>query len=156
MVVYNPLAGGLLTGKYNGMNDDALNATGRYSSSYAGTAETPSPEYRVRYFHGSTFKALELIRKTCTDANIPMVEASLRWLMHHSYLNGKYGDGIIIAGSNCDHIKANLASCSGAPLPKSVLEDFDQAWKLAKSNCPGYFRGYDPVNGESYTFLERF
>ncbi len=55
---YNPLAGGLLTGKYKGMDDPALDERGRFSSEYAGTKENPNPSYRGRYFKPAVFDAI--------------------------------------------------------------------------------------------------
>jgi len=156
LVVYNPLAGGLLTGKYSSMSDEALTKSGRYSSAYAGSVETPSPEYRIRYFHEEIFQALELIRKSCEQAKISMTDASLRWLMHHSYLNGNYNDGIIIGASKTEHIVLNLKASAAPPLPTELVKSINNAWEIARKSCPGYFRGYDSVNGQSFKFLERF
>jgi hypothetical protein len=48
----------LLTGKYSGMDDPALDEKGRFSSEYAGTKENPNPSYRGRYFKPAVFDAI--------------------------------------------------------------------------------------------------
>ena len=40
-------------------------------------------------------KKLSDFKKACDDEGINMVSASLRWVLHHSYLSAKHGDGII-------------------------------------------------------------
>jgi len=67
---YNPLAGGLLTGKYSGMDDPALDEKGRFSSEYAGTKANPNPGYRGRYFKQNVFDAIDVLKAACEAADV--------------------------------------------------------------------------------------
>ena len=64
--------------------------TGRFSGN--GSQAT---RYRERYFNQRNFEALSIISNACKAKNITMVDATLRWMLHHSKLNDKL-DGIII------------------------------------------------------------
>lgn len=147
---YNPLAGGLLTGKYKSIEDEAKDA-GRFgiASPISGAA------YSARYWKPKTFEAVELIRAACeASGQIPMAEAALRWLCHHSVLSPEHHDGIIIGASSLGHAEANFAAVAEGPLPATVIEAYDAAWQLVRPDSTGYFSGYDAVPGWSTKYLE--
>ncbi len=125
---YNPLAGGLLSGKYGQIH--ALPKEGRFALKSA---------YRDRFWKEGYFQALEIIESAVAAAGLPMLPTALRWLMHHSLLRGAGGDGVILAASNPRQWEENLSSLSG-PLPAEVREAIDRAWKKALPDCPPYFR----------------
>lgn len=126
---YNPLCGGLLTGKHSA---DDLEAT-------IGTRfDTSNEMYRNRYWNDQYFAAIDIIREAARSANLSMAECSIRWLRHHSQLTEN--DGIIVGASSCAHLEANLAACEGGALPENVVEAFEQAWLMTRAVCPKYFR----------------
>ena len=56
---------------------------------------------------------------------------------------GHPGDGVIIGASSLAQLDANLASATNAePLPKDVLDAFDDGWAKCKSSAAPYFRGH--------------
>ncbi len=126
---YNPLAGGLLSGKYLDFKDDP--SAGRF---------TLRPNYRDRYWKESFFSALSILAEICCEVDIPLSEAALRWLAFHSCLDQKEGDGIIIGASKIDHLDQNLVSMEKGALPTAVVEAFGTAWEQARPDCPDYFR----------------
>lgn len=128
---YNPLAGGLITGRYRkGDNPE--------SGRFGGFTKTM---YRARYFKGQFFDGVELVRAACEAAGITMAAASIKWLAHHSQLSGGLNDGIIIGASSQAHLDDNVANIvSQEKLPAEVVEAFDKAWELCKPVCPKYFR----------------
>lgn len=128
--VYNPLAGGLLTNRYRSVTE--VPGEGRFG--------VHRKEYRDRYWKERYFEALDLARSACDRAGLSVAEAALRWLLHHSRLDGERGDGLIIGGSTVEHIQANLAAWKGGALPEAVLEAFERAWEIARPVCPKYFR----------------
>jgi len=137
IVVYNPLAGGLFSGKYKTAD---IPTTGRYSDSVGRMGEM----YRKRYFKDSTFKALQIIEPAVEAAGLTMVETALRWCMHHSAL--KVGgvspdgnDGVIIGVSSFEQLEVNLKDCEKGPLPESVVKALDEAWMSAKADQPSYW-----------------
>jgi len=134
---YNPLAGGLLTGRYK-YEDLENEPTGRFFGN--GWAEA----YRSRYWKKKNFEAIEKVTEALTSiygkGAVSMSEASLRWLAHHSKLSSSKGDGVILGASSMDHLKANLRSIVAAPLHKTVVDAIDNAWVSCMDSCPNYFR----------------
>lgn len=148
VVIYNPIAGGLFSGKYK--SNKSVPTTGRFSNENPKLGES----YRERFFRDVTFEALQIIEPAVQQAGLTMVETALRWCVHHSGL--KVGgitdgnDGIIIGVSSKSQLEENLAACEKGPLPKEVVEAIDAAWKLTKGDTPDYWRmemkyGYDKV-----------
>jgi len=79
--VYNPLAGGMLSGKHQ--NIDKLPDTGRFDG---------NAEYQKRYWTPDYFNAVNTFVKACNDKNIKPAGAALRWLVHHTDLQNSKGD----------------------------------------------------------------
>jgi len=126
---YNPLAGGLLSGRYRRIED--LPDAGRFHA---------FGFYRDRYWTRAYFDALERIRAACDSAGIPMAEAALRWALHHSAMAGAGEDAVILGASAVAHLEANLAACAAGPLPADAVAALDAAWTVARPACPKYFR----------------
>lgn len=128
---YNPMAGGLLTGRYTSFDD--VPTDGRF---------THRPNYQKRYWKKSYFEALGLLKEASEKAGINTIEASYRWLCHHSMLDEKRGDAIIIGVSKIDHLIQNMDAGKEGALPGYVLDAFEKAWEITKGDCPGYFTLY--------------
>ncbi len=126
---YNPLAGGLLSGKYSSISDSP--SPGRF---------THRPNYRNRYWKESFFEAVGLLTEKCREADINLSEAAFRWLAHHSCLDESQGDAIIIGASKINHLEENLASGGKGALPEPVAEAFGAAWEKTRPDSPEYFR----------------
>ncbi|EXJ79234.1 oxidoreductase [Capronia epimyces CBS 606.96] len=138
LVVYNPLAGGIFSGKYKSKSD--IPAEGRF----ANVSERSGKMYRQRYFHDATFSALQHIEPVVKQHNLTLVETALRWVVHHSVLKlpSKGGnDGIIIGVSSLSQLHQNLADLEKGPLPDEVVRVLDEAWELyLKAKGPTYWR----------------
>ena len=137
---YNPLAGGLLTGRYAQFEDAPTD--GRF---------THRPNYQTRYWKKSYFDAVSIIREAAEKYDITCIEAVYRWLSYHSMLDGSRGDAIIIGASRLNHLKQNLETVKAGPLPEEVVKAFEQAWKVTKGDSPEYFtlyKGKGSVGGE--------
>lgn len=134
IVIYNPLAGGLFSGKIKSKND--VPEEGRFGKVAKGMGE----RYRERYFHDPFFQALDLIEPVVKKNGLTMVETALRWCVHHSKLKIKDGnDGIIIGASSLQQLESNLADFEKGPLPEEVLNVLDEAWLLTKATTPNYW-----------------
>ena len=99
--------------------------------------------YRDRYWNTLFFEAIGNLSKTAESMNLSLLGASLRWMKHHSGLNGK--DGIIIGASNVHHLEENLRELEKGPLPEEMVKAFDEAWEHVKVCCPSYFKDEDTV-----------
>jgi aflatoxin B1 aldehyde reductase len=89
VVIYNPIAGGLFSGKYKTTD---IPKEGRFSDT-----SKSGQMYRQRYFRGGVFDALASIEPVVEKHGLRIPEVALRWVTHHSALNVKDGnDGIII------------------------------------------------------------
>lgn len=126
---FNPLAGGLLTGKH--MQDEKLEGDGRFAR---------LKSYRDRYWKQSYFDAIGEIKKACEAENIPMAEAAYRWLVNHSNMNAEIGDGILLGASRIEQMEQNLIAATKGELPQSILDAMDAAWEIAKPDSPAYFK----------------
>ena len=137
---FNPMAGGLLTGRYSGA--DATPDKGRFVN---------RPNYKKRYWKENYFEALDVIREAAEKHGITTVEATYRWLMHHSMLDGERGDGILIGASKPHHLQQNMDAAAAGPLPDDVVEAFEKAWEISKPDSPKYYtlyQGKGSVGGE--------
>ena len=126
---FNPLAGGILSGKH--LHFDEAPAPGRFER---------LKSYRDRYWKQSYFDAVDVIRDACASENIPMAEAGYRWLVHHSSLRANAGDGILLGASRMEQLNQNLVAMGKGPLPLKVCEAIDVAWNVARANSPAYFK----------------
>ncbi|KAF4964237.1 hypothetical protein FSARC_7791 [Fusarium sarcochroum] len=135
LVIYNPLAAGLFSGKYTTLDRPA---EGRFSD-----RGNLGKLYMDRYFKQSTLDALAIIEPVAKKHNIPLIEVGLRWCVHHSKLKTptKGGDdGIIIGISSYNQLEQNIEACEKGSLPDEVVEALDKAWERARGDAPVYLR----------------
>lgn len=136
IVVYNPIAGGLFSGKIK--TKDMIPESGRFSTVNAGQGSS----YRKRYFRDSTFKALQIVEAATEKAGLTMIETALRWTVHHSALRIKDGsDGIIIGVSSVSQLEDNLTNLEKGPLPEEVVKALNEAWEVSKVDSAEYWHG---------------
>lgn len=128
---YNPLAGGLLTGRYKSFEEQPED--GRF---------THRINYQDRYWKKSSFEALNIITETAERFGMSSIEATLRWLMHHSMLKAERGDAVILGASKLSHLTQNIEAAGKGALPEAVSDAFRQAWDVCKKDSPAYFTLY--------------
>ncbi|KAF7713147.1 Aldo/keto reductase family protein [Penicillium ucsense] len=133
IVIYNPLAGGLFSGKYKTKD---VPAEGRYSDKH-GTGNN----YRNRYFRDANFEALSLIEPVVEKHGLTLIETALRWVRHHSALkmDGEGRDGVIVGVSSFGQLESNLKDLQKGPLPDEVVKALDEAWMVAKPYSANYW-----------------
>lgn len=125
---YNPLAGGMLTGKH--MNLEEQPQQGRFARLQS---------YRKRYWKKSYFDAVNILTSKCKEYNIAPVNAAYRWLANHSLLDFGKNDGIIVGASSINQLEQNMAACHEGELPQQIVDALDQAWTEANRESPEYF-----------------
>lgn len=127
---YNPLAGGMLTGKH--LSVDNAPDSGRFAT-FAG--------YKERYWVPDYFKVVSRFTDACKKEDISPAAAALRWLVHHSDIAaGSVKHGIILGASSLGHFEENLAACNSGPLPENVINALDNGWDEVRPACIKYFR----------------
>lgn len=127
--VYNPLAGGMLTGKHASV--DANPQSGRFAS-FDG--------YQDRYWKPDMFAVMNSFAKACEACSIAPANAAIRWLVNHSDITNNADNAIILGASTSEHLKQNLAACTQGPLPDAVLQALDNGWQQVRPICIKYFR----------------
>uniref|UniRef100_A0A8C8TJ92 Aldo-keto reductase family 7, member A5 (aflatoxin aldehyde reductase) n=1 Tax=Peromyscus maniculatus bairdii TaxID=230844 RepID=A0A8C8TJ92_PERMB len=134
---YNPLAGGLLTAKYKYEIEDEKQPLSRLFG------KKWDFFYRDWFWKEGYFKGIDLVKKalqTTYGSSAPsMTSAALRWMYHHSQLQGTQGDAVILGMSSLEQLEQNLAATEEGPLEAAVVEAFDQAWNLVAHECPNYY-----------------
>lgn len=125
---YNPLAGGLLTGKYTALEE--LPSFGRFAQ---------RESYKKRYWRQSFFDAVDSLRGVCEKNGISMIDAALRWLAYHSAMDSIKGDAIIIGSSKPDQLIQNISAVTKGHLSEEVVSACDKAWLICKDDAPSYY-----------------
>lgn len=125
-MVYNPLGGGLLTGKHR---FDTQPGEGRFGSSKL------SAMYRERYWNAELFAAIDELGRIAEQAGISLVELSYRWLFSRE-LTGS----VLLGGSTPHQFEANLALAAADPLDEDIVEASNQAGAALFGPMPAYNR----------------
>ena len=136
VLMYNPLAGGLLSGKYK------AGEVPSDGSRFSGTDPVVGKQYRKRYFKDANFEALRMLEPVAEEHGLSLLEIALRWLVHHSKLGPITGnDGIVIGVSSLKQLESNLNDLEKGPLPDDVVKVLDEIWEnVTKASCPLYWR----------------
>jgi aryl-alcohol dehydrogenase-like predicted oxidoreductase len=121
--VYNPLAGGLLTGKHP---PEAPLAGSRFDNFQL---------YLDRYWHPACFEAVEDLRQAAQHAGRSLVSLSLNWLLHHTPI-----DCVILGASRLEQLEENLKAVQDGPLPQETLAACDAVWSKLRGVTPKYNR----------------
>lgn len=136
---YSPLGGGILTGKYK-FEEDAEKTISKGRFNGIGWDKV----YRERYWKEEHFNAIEklktLLQVHHPEDGISVIEASIRWLYHHSSLDGTKGDTVIIGSSKIEQLEQNLSFVDKGPLHDKVVEFYNFWWSSTKHLCPSYHR----------------
>ncbi|XP_040843934.1 aflatoxin B1 aldehyde reductase member 4-like [Ochotona curzoniae] len=134
---YSPLAGGLLTGKYQYEDKDEKKPKSRYFG------DRWSEFLRNIYWKEEHFKGITLVQKALQAAygsSAPsLTAAAIRWVYHHSQLKGAHGDAVILGITSLQQLETNLAAVKEGPLKSEVVEAFEQAWNLAVPKAANYY-----------------
>lgn len=121
---YNPLAGGLLTGKH-----------AHHNGPISGTRFDKNDLYLRRYWHMDYFDAVEELKGIARDRGISLIGLSLRWLLSQPIV-----DSVILGASRPEQLAENLKACQGGPLDQGTLDRCDEVWKKLRGITPKYNR----------------
>ena len=122
-VVYNPLAGGLLTGKQQA------------AAPLPGTRFDKNQAYLDRYWHDANFEAVQELATIAKAAGRSLVSLALNWILHHSP-----ADAVILGASRLVHLEENLRAVEEGPLPAEAVAGCDRVWGRLRGPSPKYNR----------------
>ncbi|MGP3933729.1 aldo/keto reductase [Nonomuraea sp. KM88] len=125
-MVYNPLGGGLLTGRHR---FDQAPEAGRFGDSRLAAM------YRRRYWDAELFRAVEDLGAIARAAGMPLAELSLRWLSGRPVVSA-----VLLGASSPAQLGANLAALAAGPLPADVAAACDAVGDALRGPMPAYNR----------------
>ncbi len=121
LTVFNPLAGGLLTGKH------------KRGSFAAGSRLASDKGYIERYCKDSNLDALDSIIGIAAEAGVSPVALSYQWLLGKDFITS-----IICGVSRLEQLKENLAACEGPAVAPELLAKCDAIWDGLKGDYYNY------------------
>ncbi|MBI2502564.1 MAG: aldo/keto reductase [Candidatus Latescibacteria bacterium] len=123
MVVYNPLAGGLLTGKHR-----------QERGPEAGTRFEMKKNYYDRYWSPGHFAAVEDLAAVAAKAGKSLTQLFLQWLLSQNHV-----DSVIIGVSKEAQLEENLRFAEGR-LDEEALKGCDAVWQGLRGDHFAYNR----------------
>ena len=123
-VCYNPLAGGLLTGKQK-----------KEQGPLSNTRFDRNEMYLKRYWNDQHFQSVEELKNVAQTAGVTPVQLAIRWLVQQEAANC-----IILGASRAEQLQETLQAFESPALEPSVLESCDLAWKKLRGPAPFYNR----------------
>jgi aryl-alcohol dehydrogenase-like predicted oxidoreductase len=121
-IAYNPLAGGILTGKHAADDQPPV-----------GTRFDNNEVYRSRYWHQENFAAVERLKAAAGQRSL--VSVALSWMLHHTPV-----DCVILGASGLEQLKQNLDAAASGPLSTELLAICEEIWPTLRGVAPAYQR----------------
>ncbi|HEY0294760.1 MAG TPA: aldo/keto reductase [Bordetella sp.] len=121
---YNPLAGGLLTGKYRLEENPEK---GRFSEEVGRFGL----RYQTRYWHTREFETLEKLKSISSELGATLPKLSIAWILAHPAITS-----VILGASSPDQLNETLAAADyvfDAGL-KSAFDETTHEYRLGDSN----------------------
>jgi aryl-alcohol dehydrogenase-like predicted oxidoreductase len=125
-IVYNPLGGGLLTGRHR---FDDVPTDGRFGSSKLAAM------YRDRYWNAELFDAVGRLDGVADQAGLPLPELALRWLLGRETVGA-----VLVGASSVEQLQRNIAAAERGPLDADVVAHCDAVWADLRGPVPAYNR----------------
>ena len=98
VIPFNPLAGGLLTGKHR---HDAVPAKGRFSAEIGQFGAI----YQARYWHEREFQTIEKLRELAGQLGEPLAKLSIAWVLANPAITS-----VILGASRLEQLTDTLAA----------------------------------------------
>ena len=124
VIPFNPLAGGLLSGKYR---KDVAPEKGRFSSEVGPFGAL----YQQRYWHDREFQTIEILRDLATQHGAPLAKLAVSWVLANPTVTS-----VILGASRVDQLTDTLAA---------VDSKFDDGLKKKLDELTAEYRRGDAV-----------
>jgi aryl-alcohol dehydrogenase-like predicted oxidoreductase len=118
VTVYNPLAGGLLTGKHDPTKPPARGT--RFSNDRQGQ------QYSDRYWNKDNFDAVERFRALATAHGRDMAQMALAWVLTNPTVTS-----LVMGATSTKHISHNIAALD-ITLTKEEINGCDEIWRALR------------------------
>ncbi len=119
MIPYNPIAGGMLSGKHR-----------RGAAPTEGTRFTlgsAARNYQSRYWHDREFETVEAFCALAAEAGMTPTTLAVAWVLAHPAITSQ-----IVGASRPEQLADSLAAAQGPPLAadlKAKLDELTHAWR---------------------------
>ncbi|KAI6456290.1 hypothetical protein MCOR15_007299 [Pyricularia oryzae] len=123
--VYSPSAGGFLTRPTNALNE------GRF-----GKDTLLGKLYNSLYNKPGLVEALDVWGKIAEDEGVERGELAYRWVVYHSKLEAKSGDGIIVGASKQQQLEVTVEWLRKGPLTDGTAGRINALWELVNAEAP--------------------
>ena len=123
LTAFNPLAGGLLTGKHSREH---------YTE---GTRFALEKGYAKRYWNDGNFDAVDVLNKLAEENGMTMVELSYKWLLSKDWVTA-----IICGVSKLSQFQENATYFDSAPMDSALAEKCGEAWSMIHGSYFNYHR----------------
>jgi 1-deoxyxylulose-5-phosphate synthase len=124
VIPYNPLAGGLLTGKHDGTAPPAEGT--RFSYGVGGR------RYSNRYWHEQEFATISALRDLAKEAGMSMATMAVAWTMANPAITAP-----IVGATRPEQLKDSLAAAELDQLPgdlRSRLDELTHGWRAVDAD----------------------
>lgn len=123
MTVYNPIAGGLLTGKYS---DKEIKE---------GTRFALKESYIKRYWNNECLNMTDDFKALAESNGMSLTGLALKWCLSH-----KYVDSVICGVSSNKQLKQNIEAYENSFLSDKIVEECNKIYKKYKGERINYFK----------------
>jgi len=123
MIAYNPLAGGLLTGKHTA------------SQPAEGSRFVGNQVYRDRYWNPVYLQAVDELADIALRAGRSLISIALGWLLHHTPTSC-----VVLGASRREQLENNLVAFDEGPLSVDTVKESDAIWERMRGCTPRYNR----------------
>lgn len=113
---YNPLAGGMLTGRYG--TESRVEEGTRFALGHGA-----GDRYRDRYWQPATLRVAERLRRAAQRAGLDLAAAALRWTMDQPGITSP-----IVGASRAEQLEATLVAPELA-IPAALRGELSRAWE---------------------------
>jgi aryl-alcohol dehydrogenase (NADP+) len=124
VIPYNPLAGGLLTGKHNRTASPPEGS--RFQLGTAGA------RYQARYWHDREFETIEALRQVAGEAGTSMATLAMRWVLSNPAITAP-----IVGASRPEQLADSVAAAEQGALPhdlKKKLDEITHGWRAVDAD----------------------
>jgi len=125
VIPYNPLAGGLLTGKYQQGTETKRDDNTRFTLGTAGSM------YSDRYWNERSFNTVKELQKIAQEAGVPLATLAVAWVMANPLITAP-----LLGASRPEQLDATLAAAEYKldPALKKKLDDLTAQYR--KGDAP--------------------